>query len=298
MQQLLRRAATVPPARIALAFAIVGAVYLLGGSAAIALGASRDEYGWAAQITRAFVAASTVAVLLLVDTRVERLRVRDLGFEPRSLPQLGLGFLTGFFMVVVTLCIEILKGWYLVTGLGTGGTRIPILLGAMILAFLMAAIFQESLFRGILFRGIESWLGSWPALVISSLLFGLFAALQPHATPVSTLAAAIGGGAVLGAAYMATRNLWLAIGLHAGTDVMIAGVSGFGPGVHIFRSVTPGPEVWTGSAFGPALGTTYVVVAVVVTGVLLIDAIRRGYVVPLQGRKATGFETARIDEAP
>ena len=295
MSQLLRRATTFPAARILLAFAIVGAVYLVGGAAAIALGAGRDAYGWAAQITRAFVAFATVAVLLLVDTRVERLRVKDLGFEPRSLPQLGGGFVVGIALVAAVLAIEVLRGWYRVTGLGVPGHRIPLLVGGMVIAFLLAAIFQESLFRGILFRGLESWLGSWPALIVTSILFGLVQALTPHASVVSALAAVVGGGAVLSAAYMATRNLWLAIGLHAGADFTIAGVAGFGPGAHLFRSLAAGPGEWTGGVFGPAYGLVYLALALVVTALLLVEAVRRGYVVPFRGRHAAGFETNPLD---
>lgn len=290
----LRRVLALPPFRIVLAFVVVGAVYLLGGAAAIALGAAADPYGWAAQITRAFVATTTVAVLLLVDPRVERLRVKDLGFEPRSLPQLAGGFIVGFAMVSVTLAIEVLRSWYAVTGLGVVGSRLPILLGSMALAFLLAAVFQEALFRGVLFRGLESWLGSWPALVITSLLFGLVQAGQPHATLVSTLAAAIGGGALLSAAYMATRNLWLAIGIHAGTDVVIVGISGFFPGVHIFNSIGRGPALWTGGTFGPEFGAIFLIISGLVTTLLLVDAVRRGYVVPFRGRAVSGFETLEV----
>ena len=291
----LRRAIALPPFRILLAFGLVGLVYLLGGSAAIALGASANPYGWAAQITRAFVAATTVAVLLLVDTRVERLRVKDLGFEPRSLPQLAGGLLVGVAMVAVVIAIEVLKRWYRVEGLAVPVGRIPLLAGSMVLAFLLGAVFQESLFRGILFRGLESWLGSWSALVISSLLFGLFQALQPHATVVSSLASAIGGGALLGAAYMATRNLWLAIGLHAGIDFVLVGVYGWSPGAHLFQSSTEGPALWTGGAFGLNFGAVYLLVAALVTLLLLVDAVRRGYVVPFRGRAESGFETTQLD---
>lgn len=294
----LRRVIRLPPFRILLAFGIVGAVYLVGGAAAIGLGAAASPYGWAAQITRAFVAATTVAVLLLVDTRVERLRVKDLGFEPRSLPQLAGGFLVGIAMIAATLAIEVLRGWYNVAGLAVAGNRLPILLASMLLAFFLAAVFQEALFRGILFRGLESWLGSWPALVLTSLLFGFIQALQPHSTIVSTLTAAVGGGALLGAAYMATRNLWLAIGLHAGLDLVIMGISGVPPGVHVFRSLSSGPALWTGGRFGPEFGAVFLVIAAVVTALLVIDAVRRGYVVPLDGRAASEFDTDRVTGVP
>ena len=94
---------------------------------------------------------------------------------------------------------------------------------------------------------------------------------------------------------MATRNLWLAIGLHAGADFTVYGVSGFGPGAHIFRSLTAGPSDWTGDVFGPAYGAVYLALAVVVTALLLVEAVRRHYVVPLSGRQAAGFETTPSD---
>ena len=71
------------------------------------------------------------------------------------------------------------------------------------------------LFRGILFRWIEEFGGSWVALAVTSLLFGFGHIVNPNATALSSFAIALEAGLLLGGAYMLTRNLWLAIGLHA-----------------------------------------------------------------------------------
>jgi membrane protease YdiL (CAAX protease family) len=44
---------------------------------------------------------------------------------------------------------------------------------------LSSGIFEELLFRGVLFRSVETWFGSWAALVVSSLVFGLTHLINP-----------------------------------------------------------------------------------------------------------------------
>ena len=80
----------------------------------------------------------------------------------------------------------------------------------------MPGFTEELLFRGILFRWIEEFGGSWAALAVTSALFGLAHIFNPGATWFSSFAIAVEAGVLLGGAYMLTRNLWLAMGLHAG----------------------------------------------------------------------------------
>ena len=74
---------------------------------------------------------------------------------------------------------------------------------------------EELLFRGILFRWIEEFGGSWAALMVTSVLFGLAHVINPNATWFSSFAIAVEAGVLLGGAYMLTRSLWMPMGLHA-----------------------------------------------------------------------------------
>jgi membrane protease YdiL (CAAX protease family) len=78
------------------------------------------------------------------------------------------------------------------------------------------AFAEEPIYRGLLLRYSELKVGSWWALLVSSVVF---AAL--HFRGPSSWGELILGGAVFGAAYLLTRRLWLSIGLHAGWDSMV-----------------------------------------------------------------------------
>jgi hypothetical protein len=117
-----------------------------------------------------------------------------------------------------------------------------------------AAFVEEIVARGILFRFLESLGGSRFALALSSALFGLGHLANPNATLWSAIAIAIEAGIMLGGAYMLTRNLWLAIGLHFGWNVTqgyIWDVPVSGNPVDGLVSAHPaGPEILSGGMFG------------------------------------------------
>jgi CAAX protease family protein len=76
------------------------------------------------------------------------------------------------------------------------------------------------------FRITEENLGSWIAVVISSALFGLAPIGNPDATWISTTAIALEARVLLAAAYMWTRRLWFAIGIHFSWNVTQGGSLG------------------------------------------------------------------------
>jgi len=75
---------------------------------------------------------------------------------------------------------------------------------------IMAGIGEELLFRGVLQGGLENPLGTWWALLIASLLFGLAHALTPAYFVLATLM-----GVYLGLIYVWTSNLLIVIVIHA-----------------------------------------------------------------------------------
>ena len=64
---------------------------------------------------------------------------------------------------------------------------------------LLAGLGEELLFRGLIQDGLVGWLGPWPALVLTSVLFGLMHPITPGYAVLATLA-----GAYLGWVYLAT----------------------------------------------------------------------------------------------
>lgn len=122
------------------------------------------------------------------------------------------GALLGFAMMTLTVLVALVLGGYRILGWGGGSSFVQ----SLFILTIFAAITEEVIVRGIIFRFLEQFAGSWFALAFSSALFGLGHWFNPNATLLTSVAIAIEGGVLLGGAYMLTRNLWLAIGLHAG----------------------------------------------------------------------------------
>ncbi len=208
------------------------------------------------------------AVAVLATLFIYKLVIRRLGAQPRDdLPgvgalgdtALGLGVGAAVFAVVVGLAA--IFGVYRIYGTGT-------LEGAVAFAMaggVVAGFVEEVIFRGIVFRWVEELGGSWAALAVSSALFGLAHGMNDGATWFSTLAVAVEAGLLLGGAYMLTRTLWLAIGIHAGWNltqglVFDVPVSGF-PVEGAVEAALDGPELLTGGAFGLEASVLALIVA-------------------------------------
>ncbi len=153
-------------------------------------------------------------------------------------------------------------------GLATGG-----------LLALATGILEETLFRGFLFRLSSVVVGTWGALIFTSILFGAAHAANPSATLGSSIAIALEAGVLLGGAYAVTGRLWLPIGLHAGWNfaegsLFGMAVSGFSQQPALIAGQVSGPSVLTGGSFGPEASILAVLVCVAAAVVLLWRTIR------------------------
>lgn len=120
--------------------------------------------------------------------------------------------------------------------------------------YVYTAVYEELVFRGILFRIIEENLGSWLALVFSGLLFGFAHSTVPNATLYSNLAIALLGGVIFSAAYMYTRRLWFAFGIHFAWNFTQVGIFGLAvsriDGKGLLESEITGSKFSAGGCFG------------------------------------------------
>jgi len=216
------------------------------------------------------VVATYVAFVRLIEGReVTELSTRKAGVE------FGVGALVGATLFGLTMlvlwlarCVDI------AAGAGWGAVALA-LLGALI-----AAVCEEVLVRGVLFRIVEESLGTWIALALSAALFGALHAFNPNATLISCIAIALEAGLLLGAVFVFTRRLWMAIGLHAAWNFTEGGI--FGAGVSgteskgILASAFHGPDALTGGAFGPEASIVAVLVCMTAAAILLVSAHRNG----------------------
>ena len=145
-------------------------------------------------------------------------------------------------------------------------------------------MFEETLFRGVLLRQIEKLTGTWIALALTSLLFGFLHMMNPNSSFVAGAALSMEAGILLGGAYILTRRLWLAIGIHAAWNftqgwVFSLTVSGTGKPNGLLESSRHGPEWLTGGEFGLEASVAAMVVATLAGGAMLLLAIKRGRIV-------------------
>ena len=134
------------------------------------------------------------------------------------------------------------------------------------------------------------------------MLFGFLHAANPNATVVSSLAIALAAGVLLGGAYMLTRNLWLAIGLHAGWNVTQGllwdvPVSGFALDGWV-ESRLVGDPMLSGGSFGLEASVITMVMATIYGVWLIVRAARRGHVVRNWWARRRLDEAVRVDVDP
>lgn len=244
-----------------------------------------------------FAEALTVTLaLLLVAWLVERRTAADVGFRLEGAVQETVwGFLLGGVLLTAVIGIMALGGLYIVKGTNVGAAGIWSRLGWNLVAYLWVGVSEEVALRGLFFRLIEEWLGSGIALFLSALLFGLLHIFNPNATLLAAIAVGVEAGVLLAGAYMLTRNLWLAIGIHWAWNffegpIYGTAVSGSldGSGVitsGLLRPELHGPVLWTGGGFGPEAGLVTLVVCTI-AGLLMVQyAARSGHWMALPWRR-------------
>lgn len=206
---------------------------------------------------------------------------------------LGFGLALGALLMGIIFLVEFAVGWVTINGtFRTSGSGQPFFVAILLPAFfyLVVGISEELVFRGYLLLNLAEglnlrFIGSRAALVLSWLLtsglFGLAHALNPHATTVSSINIAL-AGLSLGLGYVLTGSLAIPIGIHIAWNFFQGHVFGFAvSGVSIFSTSVfsieqGGPEVWTGGPFGPE-GGMFVLFASLLEMVLIALWVRARY---------------------
>lgn len=232
-------------------------------------------------LTRGIGSLLAAGVILLLGRALQGKALNEIGISPRgALPQVMQGVLVGTVIMGLVAGLMAMASWYKVANINFDAFAI----GRGLILFFFVALFEELLFRGILFWQLENVFGSWLALVLSSALFGATHLGNPGATIWSTLALAINAGVCLGAAYLVTRNVWVAVGLHWAWNFLLGPIFGFAVSGHdtysLLTATINGPELWTGGAFGPEAGLPVLIVAAFASAGMLWVAARRKHLSP------------------
>jgi membrane protease YdiL (CAAX protease family) len=192
---------------------------------------------------------------------LDRQSFASLGFRrDRAWPlDLVLGLALGGLQMSIIFGIEWAGGWLsvglldgaaMVRGLAAGGVSAAL--------FVLVALGEELTFRGYLLVNLRDGIGPVMALVISSLLFGFFHAMNPNFNPLALANIAL-AGLVFGYGWLVTGNLWLPMAYHFGWNLFqgpifslpVSGVHYGGLLAVLDRGTAP---LVTGANFGPEGG--------------------------------------------
>ena len=272
---LVRRILGSPPAR----------VLLLGFLLLLMMGLNEDVMtSYAGEPVKSVqhiiaLAIAGFAVYLGHAHFIERRSVSELSL-PGMGRELGIGLLIGAGLYAACELVLMVLGIYRITGFNPPSYLVPAIAMAI-----SSSVFEELLFRGVLYRSVETWFGSWAALVVSALVFGLTHLMNPQATIEGALFIAVEAGILLGAAVMLTRRLWLSIGFHLAWNytqsAIFSGiVSGNDAEPGWIRSTVKGPDYLTGGNFGVESSVLALVLCTTTGIVMLVMAARRGNIVP------------------
>lgn len=217
----------------------------------------RDPLQWGSQIV--MTTAALLAGLILI-SHVDQRPFGALGFHPsaRGLRDLGYGTLLGALLIGTTVGLLLVTG---TAGFAPDAGRVGGyfgFLGWTLLYFGLAAAFEEIVFRGYPFQVLVEWVGAWPAILIGSAIFAFLHGQNPGVTPLALLNIFV-AGILLSLAYLRTRSLWFATGLHLGWNWTMSTaldfpVSGLGFDTPLYSAVPVGASWWTGGDFGPEAG--------------------------------------------
>ncbi|WP_426110744.1 CPBP family intramembrane glutamic endopeptidase [Massilia sp. PWRC2] len=255
---------------------IVIGILAIGLTAALAYAAARAMAPAPRLIWPHLLAAVLVTLVYVGYVRLfERRAVTELAAAGAA-RQWGVGTALGAGAVLAVMAALAASGSYHFTALRPWSLAIIAPLAEM----LFAGLFEEILFRGVLFRITERALGSWPALLISSLLFAA-AHLGDSITVIGLINTAL-AGLMLCAAFMLTRRLWLGIGIHAAWNYTLGSICSIAVSGHAGKGwmagTVSGPDWLTGGAYGLEASLLTTVVMGVLFAALYGRARRAGQV--------------------
>jgi uncharacterized protein len=188
-------------------------------------------------------------------------------------------------ILAISIMVAVVYGYLILGGYLRVESRNPV--SFMIIPFfasLSAGIIEEIIFRGVFYRIIEEKLGTYIALIITAIFFGLIHLMNKNATIEGALSIVATAGFLLALAFTLTKRLWLPISMHFTWNFLTGGVfativSGNAQGKGLFNTTLSGPEVITGGVFGPEASLITVICGVSLAGIFFYLVKRKGVIV-------------------
>ena len=195
----------------------------------------------------------TISIFLLIFLYVFVFKI----YERRIITELAIryawkeniiGFITGGLLVGCIILV------FMVTGNIAFSIVNPLsVIFKPLILLVLLALLEEIIFRGIIYRITEQSLGTWLALIISAMLFGIGHITNSHADFLGILSVAV-AGIFLGVLYTLKSRLWYPIAVHIGWNFFqyffglpISGKDDF---VYFMDAHREGPAWYAGGDFG------------------------------------------------
>ncbi|HHU08745.1 MAG TPA: CPBP family intramembrane metalloprotease [Intrasporangiaceae bacterium] len=237
------------------------------------------------------IASAALAYLVLV--RVVERRRSPVELRLSRASGLVVGAFAGAILFLACFAVIVALGGYRIES-GEAGAD---LWSAVFSTGVVAGVSEEILFRGVVYRLAEERLGTWLAVALSGIVFGLVHLVNANASWWGVLAIGLEAGLLFALVYALTRSLWIVIGLHAAWNIVQGPVLGIAvsgsPGEDgVFSSIPVGSDWLTGGAMGVEGSVLTVVVFVAASAALAVVLRRRGHVITLAwSRRRVGEPT-------
>lgn len=265
----------------------------LGGALIVGFSTSSGRTPfWVFSVTELVATIVAFVALLFLEAR------RPVELAPRRIVGLAAGLVLGAVLLTAVIAVLFVLGAYRIVGTNPGYDVWPALLSAGI----TAAIAEEILFRAVLFRLFEELVGTWGALAVSALIFGMAHLSNPDATVWGAIAIALEAGVLFAALYAVTRSLWWTIGLHFAWNMLQgpvfgSAVSGSGAASGWFQAQFSGPDWLTGGQFGIEASVVSVALLTLVGAALMHVIFHQGLAVaPYWVRKRRSAPSASVGD--
>lgn len=201
---------------------------------------------------------------------IDKSSLAQLGLQRRGwLAKLAAGWGLGTFLILLVAGILMLGSWLSIES----SPWQPLELAAAAFSAIVVGFNEELAFRGYIMQRLGRAWGVPLAVVGSSILFGLVHMFNPNASVLGIVSVTL-AGLFYALAYLATGSLWLPMGLHMSWNLVQMHVLGFPGSGHVgaslLRSITNGPDLVTGGAFGPEGGIVVIGVGLVAIALLYV----------------------------
>lgn len=221
-------------------------------------------------------ANSAIALMgyILLFRFYEKRKIRELSASTFGRNAIS-GFVSGFALQSLFILVIFLAGGYTVIRINAASSVLPALAAALTAGFV-----AEILIIGIFFRLVEEQLGTGIAILIITILFGIFHFNAPGATALSIISTAIEAGLLIAAVYVYTRSLWTVIFFHFAWDFAEPGIfGGINPGNSVNETLLvskiTGSTLLTGGQTGPQNSMQALIICLLLSSLLLWIAKRR-----------------------